>query len=113
MRVLAFAGAGALASPSRGRPDHLTAGHRPVSPADDQGLPQGASSYIVASDNWAIGWGSRRLRAPDRNVVTVAARSPAGVAAGPPSSRRIFPYRVIISVALVVLLMIGNLRWHP
>jgi len=113
MRVLAFAGAGALALtiPLAGliiiMLAIVTLSYRQTIKA----YPQGASSYIVASDNLGDRMGVLAASALLIGyVVTVAVSVSAGVAAMTSIVPEIFPYRVIISVALVVLLMIGNLR---
>ncbi|MGH2483876.1 MAG: APC family permease, partial [Candidatus Limnocylindria bacterium] len=113
MRVLAFAGAGVLALtiPLAGliiiMLAIVTLSYRQTIKA----YPQGASSYIVASDNLGDRMGVLAASALLIGyVVTVAVSVSAGVAAMTSILPEIFPYRVIISVALVVLLMIGNLR---
>ena len=113
MRVLAFAGAGALALtiPLAGliiiMLAIVTLSYRQTIKA----YPQGASSYIVASDNLGDVVGVVAASALLIGyVVTVAVSISAGVAAMTSIVPEIHPYRVIISVVLVGLLMIGNLR---
>ncbi len=73
--------------------------------------PKGASSYIVASDNLGSMAGILAAAALLIGyVVTVAVSVSAGVAAMTSIVPELFPQRVIISVALVLLLMLGNLR---
>ena len=94
-------------------PDHRHArDRRDVVPADDRGLPTGASSYIVASDNL------RSTTSIDRSsavtsigyVVTVAVSISAGVAALTSIYPFLFTYKVELAVGSVILLTIGNLR---
>ncbi|HEY8180556.1 MAG TPA: APC family permease [Candidatus Limnocylindria bacterium] len=73
--------------------------------------PMGASSYIVASDN--LGDRAGILAASALLIgytVTVAVSVSAGVLAMTSIIPALFAYRVYISVALVALLMLGNLR---
>jgi amino acid transporter len=73
--------------------------------------PMGASSYIVASDN--LGDRAGILAASALLIgytVTVAVSVSAGVLAMTSIIPALFEYRVYISVALVALLMLGNLR---
>jgi amino acid transporter len=73
--------------------------------------PNGASSYIVASDN--LGYRAGVVAAAALligYVVTVAVSISAGVAALTSIWPVLFDYRVLIGVGLVVLLMLGNLR---
>ena len=73
--------------------------------------PMGASSYIVASDN--LGDRAGILAASALLIgytVTVAVSVSAGVAAMTSIIPQIYDYKVYISVALVALLMLGNLR---
>ena len=73
--------------------------------------PQGASSYIVASDNLGDRAGILAASALLIGyVVTVAVSVSAGVAAMTSIMPEIYPARVVIGVALVALLMLGNLR---
>jgi amino acid transporter len=73
--------------------------------------PKGASSYIVASDNLGSVAGILAAAALLIGyVVTVAVSVAAGVAAMTSLVPELFPQRVIIGVALVLLLMLGNLR---
>ncbi len=113
MRVLAFAGAGALVLtiPLAGliiiMLAIVTLSYRQTIKA----YPQGASSYIVASDNLGDVVGIVAASALLIGyVVTVAVSISAGVAAMTSILPEIHAYRVIISVVLVGLLMIGNLR---
>jgi len=113
MRVLALAGAGALTLtlPLAGLITIMlaivTLSYRQTIKA----YPQGASSYIVASDN--LGGGAGVLAAAALligYVVTVAVSVSAGVAALTSIVPEIYPERVLISVAMVLVLMLGNLR---
>jgi amino acid transporter len=73
--------------------------------------PMGASSYIVASDN--LGRMAGILAAAALligYVVTVAVSVSAGVAAMTSLMPELLPQRVVIGVAMVLLLMLGNLR---
>jgi amino acid transporter len=73
--------------------------------------PMGASSYIVASDN--LGDRAGILAASALLIgytVTVAVSVSAGVAAMTSIIPQLFDWKVYISVALVALLMLGNLR---
>ncbi|MGH2462556.1 MAG: APC family permease [Candidatus Limnocylindria bacterium] len=113
MRVLAFAGAGALVLtvPLAGliivMLGIVTLSYRQTIKA----YPQGASSYIVASDNLGDRMGILAASALLIGyVVTVAISISAGVAAMTSIVPEIYAYRVIISVVLVGLLMVGNLR---
>ena len=73
--------------------------------------PQGASSYIVASDNLGSRMGVLAAAALLIGyVVTVAVSVSAGVAALTSILPGIYDQRVIISILLVALLMLGNLR---
>jgi amino acid transporter len=113
MRVLAFAGAAAL---SLTLPIAavivlmlaiVTASYRQTIKA----YPHGASSYIVASDNLGDRMGVLAASALLIGyVVTVAVSISAGVAALTSIMPELFDYRVGITVAFVVLLMLGNLR---
>jgi amino acid transporter len=113
MWVLAFAGAGALALtiPLAGliiiMLAIVTLSYRQTIKA----YPQGASSYIVASDNLGDVIGIVAASALLIGyVVTVAVSVSAGVSAMSSIVPEVHPYRVVISVGLVGLLMIGNLR---
>jgi amino acid transporter len=113
MRVLAFAGAGALVLtiPLAGliiiMLAIVTLSYRQTIKA----YPQGASSYIVASDNLGDVTGILAASALLIGyVVTVAVSISAGVAAMTSIVPDVYPFRVGISVVLVGLLMIGNLR---
>jgi len=113
MRVLALAGTGALTLtlPLAGLITVMlaivTVSYRQTIKA----YPQGASSYIVASDNLGSVAGVLAAAALLIGyVVTVAVSVSAGVAALTSIVPELYAERVIISVALVVLLMIGNLR---
>ena len=73
--------------------------------------PEGASSYIVASDNLGAVAGVLAAAALLIGyVVTVAVSVSAGVAALTSIAPELYDNRVAIAVALVVLLMLGNLR---
>ena len=73
--------------------------------------PTGASSYIVASDNLGSTMGVLAAAALLIGyVVTVAVSVSAGVAALTSLVPELFDQRVAIGAALVVLLMLGNLR---
>jgi amino acid transporter len=73
--------------------------------------PHGASSYIVASDNLGTLPGLTAASALLIDyVLTVAVSVSAGVAAVTSIAPSLFPQRVEISVAIIVLLMLGNLR---
>ncbi len=113
MRVLALAGAGALTLtlPLAGLITVMlaivTVSYRQTIKA----YPQGASSYIVASDSLGSGAGVLAAAALLIGyVVTVAVSVSAGVAALTSILPGLYPDRVIIGVAMVLLLMIGNLR---
>jgi len=73
--------------------------------------PQGASSYIVASDNLGdlAGLVAASALLIDY-VLTVAVSVSAGVAAVTSIAPSLFDQRVLISVAIVAVLMVGNLR---
>jgi amino acid transporter len=113
MRVLALAGAGALTLtlPLAGLITVMlaivTLSYRQTIKA----YPHGASSYIVASDNLGAGAGVLAAAALLIGyVVTVAVSVSAGVAALTSIVPEIYPERVLISVGLVLLIMLGNLR---
>jgi amino acid transporter len=113
MLVLAFAGAGALALtiPLAGliiiMLAIVTLSYRQTIKA----YPQGASSYIVASDNLGDRAGVLAASALLIGyVVTVAVSVSAGVAAMTSIVPDLYPYRVAVSVTMVVLLTLGNLR---
>ena len=113
MRVLALAGTGALSLtlPLAGLITVMlaivTLSYRQTIKA----YPQGASSYIVASDNLGSTPGVTAAAALLIGyVVTVAVSVSAGVAALTSIVPGLYDERVLISVGLVVLLMIGNLR---
>jgi amino acid transporter len=113
MRVLAVAGTGALALtlPLAGLITVMlaivTLSYRQTIKA----YPHGASSYIVASDNLGAGAGVLAAAALLIGyVVTVAVSVSAGVAALTSILPEIYPERVLISVGLVLLIMLGNLR---
>ena len=73
--------------------------------------PNGASSYIVASDNLGDRAGILAASALLIGyVVTVAVSVSAGVLALTSIVPELFPHRVVIGVALVVILTLGNLR---
>jgi len=113
LRVLAFAGAGALAltlplaSLIIAMLAIVTMSYRQTIKA----YPLGASSYIVASDNLGDRAGITAASALLIGyVVTVAVSVSAGVAALTSLEPDLFPYRVIIGVTMVALLTLGNLR---
>jgi amino acid transporter len=113
MRVLALAGTGALTLtlPLAGLITVMlaivTLSYRQTIKA----YPQGASSYIVASDNLGSGMGVLAAAALLIGyVVTVAVSVSAGVAALSSLVPEIFEYRVAIGVGMVAVLMLGNLR---
>ena len=113
MRVLVAAGAGALALtlPLAGliviMLAIVTVSYRQTIKA----YPQGASSYIVASDNLGARMGVLAAAALLIGyVVTVAVSVSAGVAAMTSILPGIYDQRVVISILLVALLMLGNLR---
>jgi amino acid transporter len=73
--------------------------------------PQGASSYIVASDNLGDLPGLVAAAALLIDyVLTVAVSVSAGVAAITSIAPNLFEQRVLMSVAIVAILMLGNLR---
>ncbi len=73
--------------------------------------PDGASSYIVASDNLGPTLGVMAAAALLIGyIVTVAVSVSAGVAALTSLMPELYTERVLIGVALVALLMLGNLR---
>lgn len=113
MRVLAFAGAGAL-SLTLPLAALITVMLAVVTLSYRQTIrayPNGASSYIVASDNLGSRAGILAAAALLIGyVVTVAVSVSAGVAALTSILPDLFPLRVTITVALVLLLMLGNLR---
>ncbi len=113
MRVLALAGTGALTLtlPLAGLITVMlaivTLSYRQTIKA----YPKGASSYLVATDNLGSGMGVLAAAALLIGyVVTVAVSVSAGVAALTSLAPQIYDQRVIITVALVLLLMLGNLR---
>jgi len=113
MRVLALAGTGALTLtlPLAGLITVMlaivTLSYRQTIKA----YPKGASSYLVATDNLGSGMGVLAAAALLIGyVVTVAVSVSAGVAALTSIAPQIYDQRVIITVALVLLLMLGNLR---
>ena len=113
MRVLAAAGAGALTLtlPLAGLITVMlaivTISYRQTIKA----YPAGASSYIVASDNLGSTAGVLAAAALLIGyVVTVAVSVSAGVAALTSIIPELYPERVLIGVAMVALLMLGNLR---
>jgi amino acid transporter len=113
MRVLALAGAGALtltlplAALITVMLAIVTVSYRQTIRA----YPHGASSYIVASDNLGSTVGVLAAAALLIGyVVTVAVSVSAGVAALTSIQPEIYEWRVYIGVAMVLLLMLGNLR---
>jgi amino acid transporter len=113
LRVLAFAGAGALSLtlPIAGLIIAMLAIVTMSYRQTIKAYPLGASSYIVASDNLGDRAGVLAASALLIGyVVTVAVSVSAGVAALTSIVPELFDWRVVISVAAVVLLTIGNLR---
>jgi amino acid transporter len=113
LRVLAFAGAGALSLtlPIAGLIIAMLAIVTMSYRQTIKAYPLGASSYIVASDNLGDRVGVLAASALLIGyVVTVAVSVSAGVAAMTSILPDLYPYRVYISVAMVVLLTLGNLR---
>ena len=115
MRVLALASVGALSLtlPLAGLITVMLAVVTISYRQTIKAYPQGASSYIVASDN--LGSISGVLAAAALligYVVTVAVSVSAGVAAltSIPALEGMYDYRVLVSTGLVVVLMLGNLR---
>jgi amino acid transporter len=113
MRVLVAAGTGAIALtlPLAGLITIMlaivTVSYRQTIKA----YPQGASSYIVASDNLGSMPGVLAASALLIGyVVTVAVSVSAGVAALTSILPELYDHRVLIGVGLVGLLMVGNLR---
>ena len=113
MRVLAIAGTGALtltlplALTITVMLAIVTLSYRQTIRA----YPEGASSYIVASDNLGSMAGVLAAAALLIGyVVTVAVSISAGVAALTSIVPDIYAQRVAIGVAMVLLLMVGNLR---
>ncbi|HET7521500.1 MAG TPA: APC family permease [Candidatus Limnocylindria bacterium] len=113
MRVLALAGTGALfltwqlAALIIVMLAIVTISYRQTIKA----YPMGASSYIVASDNLGDRMGILAASALLIGyVVTVAVSVSAGVLAMTSIIPELFAWRVYIGVALVALLMLGNLR---
>jgi amino acid transporter len=113
MRVLAAAGAGALtltlplAALITVMLAIVTLSYRQTIRA----YPHGASSYLVASDNLGSTMGVLAAAALLIGyVVTVAVSVSAGVAALTSIVPELYPERVFIAIAVVVLLMLGNLR---
>jgi amino acid transporter len=73
--------------------------------------PSGASSYIVASDNLGTLPGLTAAAALLIDyTLTVAVSVSSGVAAVTSIAPNLFPWRVLIAVVIVVVLMLGNLR---
>jgi amino acid transporter len=113
LRVLAFAGAGALSLtlPIAGLIIAMLAIVTMSYRQTIKAYPLGASSYIVASDNLGDRAGVLAASALLIGyVVTVAVSVSAGVAALTSIVPEIFNWKVEISVAMVVLLTLGNLR---
>ncbi len=113
MRVLTLAGAGALsltvplAALIIVMLAIVTLSYRQTIKA----YPHGASSYIVAGDNLGDRAGILAASALLIGyVVTVAVSVSAGVAAMTSIIPELYPERVVIGVAMVVLLTLGNLR---
>ena len=113
MRVLALAGTGALTLtlPLAGLITVMLAIVTLSYRQTIRAYPHGASSYIVASDNLGSTMGVLAAAALLIGyVVTVAVSVSAGVAAMTSLIPELFDSRVVIGVAMVVLLMMGNLR---
>lgn len=113
MRVLAFAGAGALTLtlPLAGLITIMLAIVTVSYRQTIRAYPHGASSYLVASDNLGPTMGVLAAAALLIGyVVTVAVSVSAGVAALTSLVPDLYQWRVVIGVALVALLMLGNLR---
>jgi amino acid transporter len=111
--VLAFAGAGALSLtlPIAGLIIAMLAIVTMSYRQTIKAYPLGASSYIVASDNLGDRAGVLAASALLIGyVVTVAVSVSAGVAAMTSIVPGLYDYRVYVSVAMVVLLTLGNLR---
>ena len=73
--------------------------------------PEGASSYIVASDNLGVLPGLTAAAALLIDyTLTVAVSVSSGVAAVTSIAPSLFPERVLIAVVIVAVLMLGNLR---
>jgi amino acid transporter len=113
MRVLALAGAGVLSLTLPLATSIIimlaivTVSYRQTIKA----YPHGASSYIVASDNLGDTAGILAASALLIGyVVTVAVSVSAGVAAMTSIVPEMVDWKVYISVAMVILLMLGNLR---
>jgi amino acid transporter len=113
MRVLALAGTGALALTVPlaaliiAMLAIVTMSYRQTIKA----YPMGASSYIVASDNLGDRAGILAASALLIGyVVTVAVSVSAGVAAMTSIIPELYDWRIWIGVAMVALLMLGNLR---
>jgi amino acid transporter len=113
LRVLALAGAGALSLtlPIAGLIIAMLAIVTMSYRQTIKAYPNGASSYIVASDNLGDRAGVLAASALLIGyVVTVAVSVSAGVAAMTSIIPGLYPLRVYVSVAAVVLLTLGNLR---
>ena len=113
LRVLAFAGAGALSLtlPIAGLIIAMLAIVTMSYRQTIKAYPLGASSYLVASDNLGDRAGVLAASALLIGyVVTVAVSVSAGVAALTSIMPGLYDWRVVISVAMVVLLTLGNLR---
>jgi amino acid transporter len=113
LRVLAFAGAGVLSLtlPIAGLIIAMLAIVTMSYRQTIKAYPLGASSYIVASDNLGDRAGVLAASALLIGyVVTVAVSVSAGVAAMTSIVPGLYDYRVYVSVTMVVLLTLGNLR---
>lgn len=76
-----------------------------------EAYPHGGGSYIVASDN--LGRGTGLIAAASLSIdyiLTVAVSVSAGTAAITSAFPALHPYKVVIAVAIVLLLTLGNLR---
>ena len=113
MRILVLGGRRRLTLVDADHDRHRRrAGHRGHQlPQTIKAYPHGASSYIVASDNLGTLPGLTAAAALLIDyVLTVAVSVSAGVAAITSIVPSLLPDRVLIAVAIVVVLMLGNLR---
>jgi amino acid transporter len=113
MRVVAVAGAGALAATLPLTVAIVVVLLIVVSSYQQtiRAYPSGGGSYLVASDNLGIGPGLTAAAALLTDyVLTVAVSVAAGVAALTSIFPVLFDQRVLVGLAFIVLLCIGNLR---
>lgn len=76
-----------------------------------QAYPQGGGAYLVAKDNLGIYPALTAAAALLVDyVLTVSVSVAAGIAALTSAAPRLHPYRVVLSVLVVVLIALGNLR---